>query len=153
MLSVQMKFVPFWKEKEEKIVHTACHNDSSSMSLMFLTPHRKMIGHSQKTCVLWINCSQIILRRKLFYFCFAVLPVSYWQLDRAWNKKQFLWIIAVNLSRSLIKLVPKNVKIRKLAAHGSVGWKLLRSVEVLKTRNFDKKLFKEEKTKFEICWG
>ena len=35
-----------------------------------------------------------------------------------------------------------------MAAHGSVGWKLLRSVEVLKTRNFDKKLFKEEKTKF-----
>ena len=66
----------FLEKKEEKIVHTACHNDSSSMSLMFLTPHRKMIGYSQKTCVLWINCSQIILRRKLFYFCFAVLPVA-----------------------------------------------------------------------------
>ena len=90
--------------REEKIVHTACHHDSRSMNLMFLTPHRRLIGHSQETCVLWINCSQIILRRKLFYFCFAVLPVSYWQLDRAWNKKQFLWIIAVNLSRSLIKV-------------------------------------------------
>ena len=58
---------------------------------------------------------------------------------------QFFWIIAVNLSRSLIKLVPKNVKIRKLAAHGSVGWKVLRSVEVLKNSKFWQKLLKEEK--------
>ena len=51
MLSVQRKFVTFWKEKEGKNCAHSVHNDSSSMSLMSLTPHRKMIGHSQKTCV------------------------------------------------------------------------------------------------------
>ena len=93
----------FWREKEEKIVHTACHNDSSSMSLMFLTPHRKMIGHSQKTCVLWINCSQIIWEGNSFIFALRCCQLFYWQLDRAWNKMQFFWIMAVNPSRSLIK--------------------------------------------------
>ena len=32
-----------------------------------------------------------------------------------------------------------------MAAHRSVGWKLLRSVEVLKTRNFDKNFLKKKK--------
>ena len=115
------------ESKRGKIVHTACHNDSSSMNLMFLTPYIKLIGHSQETCVLWINCSQILLRRKLFYFCFAVLPVSYWQLDRAWNKKQFLWIIAVSLSRSLIKLKDSMWKNKEIGSSW-ISW--LETVEV-----------------------
>ena len=66
----------FLEKKEEKIVHTACHNDSSSMSLMFLTPHRKMIGHSQKTCVLWINCSQFIEKETLLFLLCGVASCS-----------------------------------------------------------------------------
>ena len=69
-------------EKRGKIVHTACHNDSSSMNLMFLTPYIKLIGHSQETCVLWINCSQNPFEKEtlLFLLCgVASVILTTWQ--------------------------------------------------------------------------
>ena len=82
LLSVQRKFISFWRAKGGKIVHTACHNDSSSMNLMFLTPYIKLIGHSQETCVLWINCSQNPFEKEtlLFLLCgVASFILTTWQ--------------------------------------------------------------------------
>ena len=72
----------FWRAKGGKIVHTACQNDSSSMNLMLLTPYIKLIGHSQETCVLWINCSQNPFEKEtlLFLLCgVASFILTTWQ--------------------------------------------------------------------------
>ena len=101
----------FLEGKRGKNCAHSVHNDSSSMSLMSLTPHRKLIGHSQKTCVLWIRKLQsIVWEGNSFIFALRWCRLLYWQLDRPWNKVKFCWIMAVNLSKSLIKLIPQSKK-------------------------------------------